>query len=433
MIVTTADGKFQFKKGMFSDVNNLYNILDELSEYNDRFIKFKEYIKNIKDKYGKISPYLTEREVAAFRDMLVNIRKEIGAHGFEWTMNTSEWFNDFKISRNIINRYNNKEGIHKLLNGEIPSEIKKEWEIYKKIENQREKEGLDKIGNYEELILWISTSESFSVGNYRFVYDGTNLLLDNTSLPVDKRMIPITEMSEKEISDFFNNALIIQKSDIIRRKNTLNFKKVISKGNTYATFLNIRNPLIHDYEGTHQGEGYKQSRKYSFGYVAARQVKKAIQEGNDGVVYENLYDPYLATNYGVFDPNQIKSATDNIGTFLNETGRIDYSTDSENTSTNNPLTRELISKINQAGIPVVLATEENLREIIRNNKGKTLSLPNGTIYGFTMNGRIYLNKNHLNPNTAIHEYTHLWCEAIKASDPKLWDRIKHIILQDSSL
>lgn len=312
MIETTADGKFQFKKGMFSDVNNLYNILDELSEYNDRFIKFKEYIKNIKDKYGKISPYLTEREVAAFRDMLINIRKEIDAYDFEWTMNTSGWFNNFKISRNIINRYNNKEGIHKLLNGEIPSEIKKEWEIYKKIENQREKEGLNKIGNYEELSLWIGTSESFSVGDYRFMYDGTNLLLDNTSLPDNKRMIPITKMSEKEVSDFFNNALIIQKNDIARRKNASNFKKVISKGNTYAVFLNIRNPLIHDYEGTHQGQGYKQSQKNSFGYVAARQVRKAIQEGNDGVVYENIYDPYLATNYGVLNPNQIKSATDNI-------------------------------------------------------------------------------------------------------------------------
>lgn len=325
MIMTTADGKFQFKKGMFSDINNLYNILDELSEYNDRFIKFKEYIKNIKDKYGKITPYLTEKEVSAFRDMLINIRKEIDGHDFEWTMNTSGWFNEFKISRNIINKYNNKEGIHRLLNGEVPSEIKKEWEIYKKIENQREKEGLNKIDNYEELTLWIGTSESFSAGDYCFVYDGTNLLLDNTSLPDDKRMIPITKMSDNEISDFFNNALIIQKNDIARRKNASDFKKVISKGDTYAVFLNIRNPFIHDYEGTHQGQGYKQSQKNPFGYVAARQVKKAIQEGNDGVIYENLYDPYLATNYGVLNPNQIKSATDNIGTFSRENNDIRYS------------------------------------------------------------------------------------------------------------
>lgn len=41
--------------------------------------------------------------------------------------------------------------------------------------------------------------------------------------------------------------------------------------------------------------------EHPFGYVAARQVDKAIREGNDGVIYKNLYDPFLADNYGVFD------------------------------------------------------------------------------------------------------------------------------------
>jgi hypothetical protein len=64
-----------------------------------------------------------------------------------------------------------------------------------------------------------------------------------------------------------------------------------------------------------QGSGYKESEKFPFGYVAARQVRKALNEGNDGVVYKNLYDPYLADNYGVFNPNQIKSAIGNSGEF----------------------------------------------------------------------------------------------------------------------
>jgi hypothetical protein len=33
------------------------------------------------------------------------------------------------------------------------------------------------------------------------------------------------------------------------------------------------------------------------------------------VLYQNIYDPYLADNYGVFNPNQIKSATDNNGDY----------------------------------------------------------------------------------------------------------------------
>lgn len=101
-------------------------------------------------------------------------------------------------------------------------------------------------------------------------------------------------------------------------------KRLIEKSGFYSVFLNIKNPLIHDYEGTHQGQGYKESPKYQFGYVAARQVNKAIKEGNDGVVYQNLYDPYLADNYGVFNPNQIKSATDNVGTFSRTDDDIRY-------------------------------------------------------------------------------------------------------------
>jgi hypothetical protein len=31
------------------------------------------------------------------------------------------------------------------------------------------------------------------------------------------------------------------------------YSRVYSKGELYPTFLNIKNPLSHDYDGTHQG------------------------------------------------------------------------------------------------------------------------------------------------------------------------------------
>lgn len=82
----------------------------------------------------------------------------------------------------------------------------------------------------------------------------------------------------------------------------------------YPVYINVKNPLSYDYEGTMQGGGFKESKKFPFGYVAARQVKKALNDGNDGVVYKNLYDPFFADNYGVFSSNQIKSVF-NYGTF----------------------------------------------------------------------------------------------------------------------
>lgn len=46
----------------------------------------------------------------------------------------------------------------------------------------------------------------------------------------------------------------------------------------------------------------------------------------------------------------------------------------------------------------------------------------GIIYGATINGEIYLNGSALNPETPIHEYTHIWDYACKDNNPELWNR-----------
>lgn len=48
--------------------------------------------------------------------------------------------------------------------------------------------------------------------------------------------------------------------------------------------------------------------------------------------------------------------------------------------------------------------------------------PDGTVYGATVGGKIYLNRERLNPNTPIHEYTHLWFSALKNANPELYKR-----------
>lgn len=48
--------------------------------------------------------------------------------------------------------------------------------------------------------------------------------------------------------------------------------------------------------------------------------------------------------------------------------------------------------------------------------------PDGTVYGATVGGKIYLNRERLNPNTPIHEYTHLWFSALKDATPELYKR-----------
>lgn len=47
---------------------------------------------------------------------------------------------------------------------------------------------------------------------------------------------------------------------------------------------------------------------------------------------------------------------------------------------------------------------------------------NSVIYGAAYNGKIYLNGEHLNPESPIHEYTHIWDAACQMNNPELWKR-----------
>lgn len=80
----------------------------------------------------------------------------------------------------------------------------------------------------------------------------------------------------------------------------------------------------------------------------------------------------------------------------------------------------------RAGYEVVRATEEDIEKLKKENK--LLRKLNGTINGWLgKDGKIYLTESGLNAETAVHEYTHLWAEALQLNDPKLWDEIKTLL------
>lgn len=99
----------------------------------------------------------------------------------------------------------------------------------------------------------------------------------------------------------------------------------------YSTFLNIRNPYVTNKEG-------KQMHDDS---ATVKDLQQAKNNNQDGVIIENVRDygpndgermnwetnefaTHPTTDYVVFNPNQIKSATDNIGTFSPENADIMY-------------------------------------------------------------------------------------------------------------
>lgn len=58
---------------------------------------------------------------------------------------------------------------------------------------------------------------------------------------------------------------------------------------------------------------------------------------------------------------------------------------------------------------------------------KPLQILSGDVYGFVYHGEIYLDETKLDPQVSIHEYTHIWDEAVLQSKPALWNRGKRLL------
>lgn len=98
--------------------------------------------------------------------------------------------------------------------------------------------------------------------------------------------------------------------------------------NEYHTYLNLKNPLIIDAKSSHYS-AIKHKRNIKDTYDWA---KYAENKGYDGVIFENVRDgaDFSAldkdtNNFVAFAANQIKSATDNVGTFDSDNDDIRYS------------------------------------------------------------------------------------------------------------
>lgn len=174
-------------------------------------------------------------------------------------------------------------------------------------------------------------------------------------------------------------------------------KKSSYANTTYVGYyyVNMKNPLVHDYNGSAFPDKYVNRKgektKYPTGYVAGRQVKKAMKDGNDGVIYHNLQDPLLSDSYGFFDPNQIKSI-DNQGTFSTQDNNIynQQATSNTNTGRNQQLAKLLHALYPDIEIGVL--TDPNLRG-------------QAQVEGY-MAGKVLFNALLENQDTLPHEYAH---------------------------
>lgn len=119
----------------------------------------------------------------------------------------------------------------------------------------------------------------------------------------------------------------------------------------------------------------------------AEDIMSDISENMDGVIILNTRYDVHNIEYIVFEPSQIKSAEP-----------VTYDND---------------------GNVIPLSKRFNMD----NDDIRYWRTPNGIVYGWAKDGKIYLTEDGLNPNTKIHEYTHLWAKAMQQRNPEGWQSV----------
>ena len=156
--------------------------------------------------------------------------------------------------------------------------------------------------------------------NSRFleVFDDGRIFLDEEAFPKiaslkNRNITTLTSEEFDKLTDEFMRTVTEGRARV---------EKGIKEGGftpeMMPVFLNARNVDRKDFKGepfVMQDDGRGAANE------ASKMTLEAIKSGKDGVVFENIADPEVGTNYGVFEPNQIKSVF-NEGAFSKETGNI---------------------------------------------------------------------------------------------------------------
>ena len=79
------------------------------------------------------------------------------------------------------------------------------------------------------------------------------------------------------------------------------------------------------------------------------------------------------------------------------------------------VTDNLLDLLSNSGIDVHILNESDNEYLLEKIKTTT-----DKICGFTSGSSIYLTPNGINPETPIHEYTHLWCKVMELTKPESW-------------
>ena len=92
--------------------------------------------------------------------------------------------------------------------------------------------------------------------------------------------------------------------------------------------------------------------------------------------------------------------------------------------TNNSISvAKLLKDVEMSYRPGVKVLEESAKQRARLREHRYFRTPGGDAYGFTVDGKIYLDQRIATAETPIHEYAHLWADMIRNVNAEAWNDI----------
>ena len=146
----------------------------------------------------------------------------------------------------------------------------------------------------------------------------------------------------------------------------------------------------------------------------------AVFKTSDGNFVEHYKGQRISEN-GISDYKSIRLAPAGENYLIDDLDSWRFEHDDEYQKAKeeyNEARRKAYSAISQEKKDRLRAITQRLRE--------AMLTPNGTLYGWAIGDRIYLTKDGLNPNSPIHEYSHIWAKAMMRNNSEGWQSIVNI-------
>ena len=222
------------------------------------------------------------------------------------------WLHSYNVAREFINKNSDDEWLNKLISWEIPESLLDYIKIDFKTSHPdayKHPEGII----YDNIFVWqdpVKGADDPWPDEIYLDYNSPSWLSIEWTWKYKKYSWDIKWYDKEKLKEVFS---VMQKLNIDTMKRDIDKLRSIYKDQwqIYSVFLNIRDPLSYDYEWSWiwRWVWFKWNLKTPTWYVNARQVNKAIKDWNDWVVYKNIKDPNIANNYWVFNPDNIRFAS----------------------------------------------------------------------------------------------------------------------------